>query len=125
MRLNRRDSAEKARPDWLWQPHAWPETLYIWLLDQSGQITATLSESGGGWHVSVPLPDIARAIVTTGATHLVMAHSHPSGDPRPSEADVAATRQVWRLARALGASLQDHVIVGVERRFSFRANGLL
>lgn len=75
--------------------------------------------------VHIPLATLARAVSVTGAASLFMAHSHPSGDPHPSRADIEVTRQVWRLARTLGASLQDHLILGRCRSFSFRANGLL
>jgi DNA repair protein RadC len=54
-----------------------------------------------------------------------MAHNHPSGEARPSHADIDATRQIWRLARTLGASLQDHLVIGQRRAFSFRDSGLL
>ncbi|HEX7821460.1 MAG TPA: JAB domain-containing protein [Sphingobium sp.] len=121
-------------------PHIAPEPgqemLVIWLLNHNGTLAATIRESradnGQRRRVTLPLPAIARALATTGATSLFMAHSHPSGDPRPSHADIDATRQIWRLARTLGASLQDHLVIadpharnGSRRMFSFRASGLL
>jgi RadC-like JAB domain len=48
-------------------------------------------------------------------------HNHPSEDPRPSDEDLAIT---WRLVRAghvLGIPLLDHVIIGADSHYSFRA----
>jgi DNA repair protein RadC len=102
-----------------------PEILHIWLFRRDGTLAATLCERGHGRHVTLPLSIIARALVSTDAGYLFMAHNHPSGDARPSHADIDATRQIWRLARTLGASLQDHLVIGQRRAFSFRDSGLL
>lgn len=102
-----------------------PEGLRLWLFDADRALVATLRGVGSRESLALPLRDIAHVLAHTGATRLVLAHSHPSGDPRPSEADIAATRCLWRLARALGASLHDHVIIGHKRTFSFRENGML
>ena len=97
----------------------------IWLLDPQGRPLATLAESGSADGVAIPLPALVHALASSGATFVYMAHTHPSGDPRPSDADIDATRQVWRVARMLGASLQDHVIFAGGSMFSFRHHGLL
>ena len=39
-------------------------------------------------------------------------HNHPSGDPAPSSADVQMTRQINDIARPLGITVHDHIIVG-------------
>lgn len=52
-------------------------------------------------------------------------HNHPSGDPTPSQADVAMTRQIVDIARPLGIEVHDHLIVGKEGHTSFRAARLL
>ncbi|MFX4608931.1 JAB domain-containing protein, partial [Acinetobacter baumannii] len=52
-------------------------------------------------------------------------HNHPSGDPGPSQADIAMTRQVVHAARLFNLQVHDHVIVGREGTASFRALGLI
>jgi DNA repair protein RadC len=52
-------------------------------------------------------------------------HNHPSGDPTPSQADLAMTVQVQDACAALGLTLHDHLIIGKERELSFRASGYL
>jgi DNA repair protein RadC len=101
------------------------ETVHFWLVDKDGKVVSTLTEHGHHMQVACPLPIIARALSVNATPYLYMAHNHPAGDPRPSHADIDTTRRIWRLARAVGASLQDHVILGRTRSFSFRENGLL
>jgi DNA repair protein RadC len=46
-----------------------------------------------------------------GATGMIIAHNHPSGDPRPSRSDVEATRRLAHVADGLGVHLIDHLVV--------------
>ena len=41
-------------------------------------------------------------------------HNHPSGDPSPSRADIQMTQQIVEVAKPLGTSVHDHIIVGKE-----------
>ena len=59
------------------------------------------------------------------AAGMVIAHNHPSGDPRPSRADRDATRRLAETAPALGISLHDHLIFAGGGCRSFRELGLL
>jgi DNA repair protein RadC len=61
---------------------------------------------------------------------LIAVHNHPSGDPAPSPADLDFTRRLRDGAKAVGVTLQDHVIIGVARQgrpgyYSFREAGYL
>jgi DNA repair protein RadC len=47
-------------------------------------------------------------------------HNHPSGDPTPSTADIAVTKEIKTAADALGVALHDHLIIGRDRHVSFR-----
>ena len=50
-------------------------------------------------------------------------HNHPSGDPEPSDADIAMTKKVQKACLALGLVLHDHIIVGAGREVSLRGRG--
>jgi DNA repair protein RadC len=52
-----------------------------------------------------------------GASWLV--HNHPSGDPTPSRADIDMTKAIVDIARPLGISVHDHIIVGKHGHASF------
>ena len=52
-------------------------------------------------------------------------HNHPSGDPTPSKADIAVTKDIVKAAAPLGVAVHDHVIIGRGRHTSLRDMGLL
>jgi DNA repair protein RadC len=54
-----------------------------------------------------------------------MVHNHPSGDPTPSQDDIAMTKEVAQIAAKLGITLHDHVIIGRRGHASLRSLGLL
>ena len=69
-------------------------------------------------------PLIHRAFAI-GAGSLVIAHNHLSGDCRPSQKDILATRHLQDLGYALDLRLLDHMIFTRERFFSMAAAGML
>lgn len=77
------------------------------------------------------LADILRPCIVHQAHGFILSHNHPSGDTRPSEADVRLTRQLREAASLMGVRFIDHVVIGQPSTaggpdyFSFRENGLL
>jgi len=69
--------------------------------------------------------EIVRRSLEVGATALILAHNHPSGDPGPSGEDIRITRLVAAAADALDIKLHDHVIVARSGWTSLRAEGYL
>jgi DNA repair protein RadC len=59
------------------------------------------------------------------AAGIILAHSHPSGHCRPSGCDIAATRRLVEVARALDVTLIDHLIFTADAVYSMRAGGLV
>lgn len=55
--------------------------------------------------------EVFRPALEYSASAVILAHNHPSGVPKPSEADLAITRQIVEAGKILGISLLDHVIV--------------
>jgi DNA repair protein RadC len=51
--------------------------------------------------------------------------NHPSGDPAPSRADIALTRDIIEAGRKLNIAVHDHVIIGAQGHSSMRAQGLI
>jgi len=56
---------------------------------------------------------------------VLMAHNHPSGIARPSDADTRCTREAGQFLRLIGIDLRDHLIFVESGHFSFRNAGLL
>jgi DNA repair protein RadC len=59
------------------------------------------------------------------AAAIIFVHNHPSGDPQPSQEDIEITRRLKEIADLFGIRLNDHVILGAERYYSFSDRGLL
>lgn len=49
---------------------------------------------------------------TPGTKGIVLAHNHPSGDFKPSEHDIACTKQLAELGKELGITIYDHLVIG-------------
>ena len=80
---------------------------------------------GGMGSLHLRFRPIAERALRLGASGLLLAHNHPSGICRPSEADIATTRHVARIAASLDIQLLDHLIITPGRAYSMRAGGLL
>lgn len=57
-------------------------------------------------------PEIFRVAILAGATAIIVAHNHPSGDPGPSAADIKVTRTLKECGKLMNIELVDHVICG-------------
>lgn len=55
--------------------------------------------------------DLFRPAVIAAAAAIVMIHNHPSGDPSPSEGDIAVTREMARAGSIMNIELLDHIII--------------
>lgn len=76
-------------------------------------------------HTPVYPREIIKRALELGATAIIMAHNHPSGDPTPSKGDVEMTKEVKEAGEKLGIVLHDHIVVGRNSTTSFKALGLL
>lgn len=76
-------------------------------------------------HAPVYPREIARRALELSASSVLLVHNHPSGDPSPSQQDVALTREVIQALKPLEVSVLDHVIVGREGTRSLKALGLI
>jgi DNA repair protein RadC len=71
-----------------------------------------------------PREVFADAIVDRAAC-VIVAHNHPSGDPRPSTKDITLTQQLAAAGQLLGVELYDHIILTKTEQFSYRQHHLL
>jgi DNA repair protein RadC len=99
------------------------EIMIVAYCDERLRLLELLALPGQRESVAVSIPHIFRC--TGGCGGIILAHNHPSGDVRPSEADHALTRRVGLFAEALEVTLLDHLIFGSGKMFSFRRSGLL
>ncbi len=63
--------------------------------------------------------EIFRPALSSPCAGVILAHNHPSGDPTPSEDDIAFTKRIHEAGQIMGIPLLDHVIIGSKKYFSF------
>ena len=61
----------------------------------------------------------------TGSSFIVLMHNHPTGDPRPSNADIINTRILYERLMSFRVEISDHIIVSQNAYFSFDRNHVL
>lgn len=102
------------------------EQFRVLFLDRKNRLIADeLLGQGTLDHVPVYPREIVKRVVDLSAAAIILVHNHPSGDPTPSQADIAMTQKIQLLCDALGVTLHDHIIVGAQGEVSFRADGFL
>jgi DNA repair protein RadC len=95
-------------------------------LDAQNRIIKTETVQEGIVNQAVVYPrKILENALKNKASAIILVHNHPSGHLRPSEADVRLTRTLQDTARVLDILVHDHIIVGGNRYFGFREEGLL
>ena len=96
------------------------------LLNTKNEVLKIHDVSNGGLDGTDAMPrDVLRQAVREGATAIIVAHNHPSGDPEPSRADIALTKRLAEAAQLIGINLLDHVVFGYERHVSLKEKGLM
>ncbi|MFO8070142.1 MAG: DNA repair protein RadC [Alkalibacterium sp.] len=80
----------------------------------------------GGLNSSVAHPrEIFKAAIKYSSARIIIAHNHPSGNPEPSEADLAFTKRMSEAGKIVGIELLDHFIIGEDRYVSLKEYGAL
>ena len=101
------------------------EHFYAVLLDTKNQVIAAEHVAVGSLDASLVHPrEVFKAAVRQSAAAVVLIHNHPSGDPSPSEADVACTARLQQAGRVLGIAVLDHIVIGSPGYVSFREAGI-
>ncbi|MEM5469432.1 RadC family protein [Celeribacter marinus] len=106
--------------------HCGIERLHVLYLDRKNRlIVDEVAAQGTVDHVPVYPREIIKRALELNASTLILVHNHPSGDPTPSDSDIAMTTQIRDAAATMDINLHDHLIIGKAAEFSFRGHGLL
>jgi DNA repair protein RadC len=82
--------------------------------------------TGGATSTNVDAKTLFRDALLLGAVSLILAHNHPSGDPRPSRDDIALTRKLVDGGKLLDIVVRDHIVVGAGSAYvSLQERGLI
>ena len=69
--------------------------------------------------------EIVKAALNSNAAAVILAHNHPSGNPEPSQADIALTKRVQTALQTIDVRMLDHLVVGGTTSVSLAERGLL
>jgi len=102
------------------------EEFHLLFLDRKNALIAHEKQQRGTVdHTPVYTREVVKRALELGASALILVHNHPSGDPTPSKADIAITKDIVNAGKPLGVTVHDHVIIGRGRHTSLRDMGLL
>lgn len=104
-------------------PH---EEFWIVYLNNSNKvIQKQLLSKGGITGTLVDVRLVLKNALEVGATGLILAHNHPSGTLKPSEADQQLTKKLKNAAESLDIKVLDHLIITEKAYFSFADENML
>ncbi len=101
------------------------EHLRVILLNTRNEVLSTHEIYVGNVNSSVVRPsEIFRPAVRNNAPSLIVVHNHPSGNPAPSDDDIAITKDLVESGKILGIDVLDHLVIGSGQRYvSMNENG--
>lgn len=102
------------------------EQFKVILLNRANRVLGIYEASTGGVSGTVADPKlIFAAAIKTMASGILLAHNHPSGQLKPSDADIQLTKKLKDGGKFLEILVLDHIIVTNEGYYSFADEGLL
>ena len=106
--------------------HETRESFRILFLNKKNELMADeIQQTGTVDHTPAYPREIMKRALELGATALILCHNHPSGDPRPSQADIDMTRAIIAAGQTFSIVIHDHIIVSKNGTSSFKTMGLL
>ncbi len=66
-----------------------------------------------------------REAIRQAAASVIFVHNHPSGNPEPSEEDLAVTKQLTEAGKIIGINVHDHIIIAADRYTSMAERRLI
>ena len=102
------------------------EEFWILFLNRGNLVIGKQSVSSGGMSGTVVDPKmIFKAALDNKASSVILCHNHPSGNTKPSDADIKLTKNIVEAGKVMEIPVLDHIIVTQNGFFSFADEGLL
>ncbi|WP_299988804.1 RadC family protein [uncultured Pontibacter sp.] len=102
------------------------ERFYAIYFNRANNVMGVYQVSSGGVAGTVADPKIIlQAALLLNASSIVIAHNHPSGNTKPSSADITMTKKMKAACETMDIVLLDHLIVCEESFYSFADEGML
>lgn len=102
------------------------EQFKVMFLNRGNSVLGISTISTGGTTATlVDAKLVFAAALKVNASCIILAHNHPSGNPKPSNADIKLTKKLKKAGEILNIPVMDHIIVTAEGFFSFQNEGVL
>jgi DNA repair protein RadC len=101
------------------------ESIWVAHVDDQARCVHLSRHDGDETGADFPIREIITDAALHGSAGIIVAHNHPSGDPRPSDSDCRATRRLATAAEAIDCAVLDHLVFAGTEWTSFRRLGLL
>lgn len=102
------------------------EHLLCFYLNTKNEVMGKETIFIGSLNQSIAHPrEIFKGAVRHSAARILIAHNHPSGDPKPSEQDYEFTKRVKKCGFLMGIELLDHIVVGHQQYVSLKEEGII
>lgn len=106
--------------------HETKEHFRILFLNKKNMLIADeVQVSGTVDHTPAYPREIMKRALELGATAMILMHNHPSGDPKPSPADIEMTKMIVEAAKPFNITIHDHIVMARGGHFSFKQEGLI
>ena len=94
------------------------EQAMLLCLYTKNEPTHIITISTGSLTSSIVHPrEVFKTAINANANRIMIFHNHPSGDPTPSNEDLAITKRLQEAGELIGIELLDHIIIGDQGRF--------
>ena len=102
------------------------ESFYVLLFNNKNRLLGWSKISTGGRSATVlDVGHILTLALLGNASHVIIAHNHPSGETNPSRADIRITGRIVEALALHDITLNDHLILTRNEFYSFCQNGLV
>ena len=102
------------------------ERFVVIYLNRNNNVIGYYNVSSGGIYSTVVDPKlIFTTALLTGATGIILAHNHPSGNLKPSSTDIKITNNAIESGKLLSINILDHLIITSKGYYSFTDEGLI
>ena len=100
------------------------EHFVILCLDNQNRLIGEETMSNGTINQTAVYPrEVVNAALKSHAQSVILVHNHPSGEAKPSRADIAVMRDTEKALTVMGMTLQDHLIITDTICISFKSLG--
>jgi DNA repair protein RadC len=97
------------------------ENFVVLYLDARNKLITKETISIGTINTSLVHPrEVFEPAIRELAVAVILAHNHPSGDPTPSEDEIALTKKLVEAGKILGIEIIEHIIIGKNKYFIFK-----